>query len=158
MAKRKGETVKKTSKKFRTKNIDLACILVTLGFDRKVKVLGERYAEFTFPSTPLVRKTAKQFLTGKCTVNITNFMYARYSLKTEQTRLAKALMQTLGVSSSTPAPFLPGETYFFVSPAGSVMGQVYGSSPIHAQRIAEGNAFATRLDAAKHALALKQIN
>lgn len=136
----------KNSSIFKTRNLDLASVLLSNGYVCKTKILGRVYAEFTFESNADVEKIANRFLKGEVSVNITTFMYSRVSLKRDlQQKLMNQVRQTKR-SSYQLSDFTTGEEYCFIE-NGKTYKQIFTMKEPHINRVMQGRAFKTMAEA-----------
>lgn len=143
--------MKNSSPKIRTTNLDLACVLVAEGNGCITKKVGPVSAVFEFEENADTKIVAKKFYKGDCTVNVTCYMYARFSLKRE------LAMKAIEWERARPGKLIlnPGEFYYFVADDGKAYRNVYANREPHIQRVLKGNAFRTQNEAQAAAASTK---
>lgn len=131
--------MKNSSPKFRTTNLDLACVLVSQGYGCTTKKLGPVSAVFEFDKNTEIEYAARQFYRGELEGNITSFMYARFALKRELSM--KSVEWKLAAEGRLMLS--PGQFYYYVADDGKAYKNTFSNREPHVTRVLNGNAFLT---------------
>lgn len=129
--------MKNSNDKFRTTNLDLACVLVSEGYGCTTKKLGPVSAEFVFKKESDMEHLAQKFYRGDCEVNITAFMYSRFALKRELAMKSVEYKQR----SEGKLVLTPGQFYYYLGDDGRPYKNVFANRDPHLTRLLNGNAF-----------------
>lgn len=135
------------SEKFiETRDLNCAAMLVSFGcFLKKLRKLGMNDTLWFFEESNEVQKLIERFNQGKIEVNITNFLYQRFMLKSFSAKSLTPIPKTvISLDSLSNKEFIEkikaGTPYFHIA-GDRILQEVYAERSPHIERVKQGIIF-----------------
>ncbi len=135
---------------YKTTNIDEVVFLTVKGLRHtKIKIIADRYSEWSFEESTKVTALAKQFWSGAPTVSLNKWMVIRQAIKNEQ-KSKFMLKQPMGrrmAGLTVDMRHPTGMMYWFINGNQVVQEARYGKAVSNNKRIDDGNFYLTKDEA-----------
>jgi hypothetical protein len=137
--------------KYDTNNLDEAAYLALQGYYFTVTRTGPLSALFSFEKGEQFDGVRAKFWKGEASVQLHSWLATRAALKNECAGQALSLKRVSSpplapAERDTAAPVRTGQAYWYYD-GDTIKGAMFGNSPLHEARLANGNFYLTREDA-----------